>query len=140
MEEDIRVFWVPVLLSLILSRARYLSCSDRNLALVGWAGKMNQVGMDNATALRHQYSTTPMFAVISHCTTDDKDELVWIDTGLGMTEAVSQQTAQDGSETIGRVPYADHQLKVIKQLVLTHLFLKGCSRLVHHMDTMTTDR
>lgn len=101
---------------------------------------MNQVGMDNATALRHQYSLSPMFAVISHCTTNDKDELVRVDAGLGMTEAVSQQTAQDGSETIGRVPYADPQLELIKQPILTHLFLRGCSRLVHHIDTMTTDR
>lgn len=45
------MFWVPVLLSLILSRAMYFCSSLRNLALVGWAGNKNQVGMESATAL-----------------------------------------------------------------------------------------
>ena len=93
---------------------------------------------DGATGISIRLPTS--IGVDSHGTTDDKDELVWIDASLGVTEAVSQQTAQDGSQTIGRVPYADHQLELIKQPVLTYLFLRGCSRLVHHMDTMTTDR
>lgn len=45
------MFWVPVLLSLIRSRAMYFCSSVKNLAFVGWDGKMNQVGMDSATAL-----------------------------------------------------------------------------------------
>jgi len=45
------VFCVPVLFSLIRSRAKYFCWSDRNFALVGWLGRITAVGMTRKTAL-----------------------------------------------------------------------------------------
>jgi len=37
-------------------------------------------------------------------TADDENQLVWVKTRIGVSQAISQETTEDSGETIGRVP------------------------------------
>lgn len=60
-----------------------------------------------------------------------------------MSQTVSEQTAENRSEAVGRIPdtaplVSLRTLMAIHEKTRTDLFLKGCSRRVHHIDTTTS--
>jgi hypothetical protein len=71
---------------------------------------MNQVGIERATALSNELNApeASMKKYDLHRSTCDKDELIRVDFGRGVTKTVSHQAPQNGSETVGRVPDTTH--------------------------------